>query len=75
MRNERTGLFLARHMLERGKVEHIVVARTIGDKGVKDVTACIDGKGRELPRSIADGGSEVAYELDHVVLADVHDME
>lgn len=73
--HERPGVLLAAHMLERGKVEHIVVAGPISDEGVEDVTARINGEGSEFPRGIADGGAEVAHELHHVVLADIHDME
>jgi len=46
--HEGVGVFFTAHVLERREVEHIVVALSIGHKGIEDIAACIDGKGRKF---------------------------
>jgi len=55
-------------MLERRKVEHIVVARPVRDKGIEDIAPCIDGKGGKFTLDIPKRRANIAHELDHVVL-------
>ena len=42
--HERVRVLFAAYMLERGQIEHIVVAKPVRDKRIEDVAPCIDGK-------------------------------
>ena len=63
-------------MLESGGVEDIVVPAEAFDLGAdqcaEDVAATVQSEGGEFPGAVAGGGADVAHQLHHVVLADVH---
>ena len=63
-------------MLESGGVEDIVISAEAldlsTDQGTEDVAAAVQSEGGEFPGAVAGGGADVAHQLHHVVLADVH---
>ena len=44
-------------------------------KAAKFTDSRVDGEGAKSPSDIPEGASDISNEFDHVVFADIHDME
>ena len=69
------GILLAAHVLERGQVEDVVVAPAGVDQRLVFPGAAVEGEGAEVTVDVAQGAADIAHQLDHVVLADVHHVQ
>ena len=77
--HERVRVFLTADMLQGRCVENIVIpADTLFlliDERTEDVAPAVERKSGELSISVAHTGADVAHQLHHVVLADVHHVQ
>ena len=62
-------------MLEGREIEHIIIGAIGLDKGVIFNGADIQGKRLEITIDITKRASDIAHQLDHVVLADIDNMQ
>ena len=77
--HERVRVFFRADVLERGEVQDIVVPADPFclrfHKSIKYIGSTVDGERGELAVRITHRRAYVAHQFDHVVLANVHDME
>ena len=77
--HERERVFLRAHVLERGRVEHIVISADspplLGNERAEDAAPAVERERGEFSVAVPRGRADVAHQLHHVVLADVNHVQ
>ncbi|MNJ36196.1 hypothetical protein D3C77_309750 [compost metagenome] len=73
--HQRERVFLAAHVLQRGEIEHIVVSAIGFDKSIIFNGTNIQRERLEITIDIPERAADIAHQLNHVVLADIDNMQ
>ena len=73
--HQREGVFFAAYMLERRKIELVVIDAVGFDKSVIFNRANIQGESLEITIDITKRAANIPHQLDHVILADINNMQ